>query len=137
MFEDQNRDADVDAAFRGATDVLSFLSIQSPQASHYFEILNLLSSAIDKLRQRRLPRRQNKYVGKIFSLSEPDGVSSQANEPDLISCTPGMAGMSENQLFIGLTGSGSPAFLNGSEVDIALDWDILNLSRWDTFPFVE
>lgn len=136
MFEDQNRDADIDAAFRGATEVLSFISIQSPQAGHYFEILSLLSSAIDKLRQRRLPRRQNKYVGKIFSLGEPDGGTTQGNEAEL-GGTSGVGDGGESQMFLGFGGSGTPGLFNGVDADVALDWDILNLSRWDSFPFVE
>ncbi|KAK4071700.1 transcriptional regulator family: Fungal Specific TF [Trichoderma aggressivum f. europaeum] len=48
MFAKRELDYEVEVAFRSAKDVLDFLGIQSPQASHYSEILGLLSNAITK-----------------------------------------------------------------------------------------
>lgn len=137
MFEEQNRDPDIDSAFRGTTDVLGFLSIQSLQAGHYLEILSCLASAIDKLRQKR-PRGRNKYVGKIFTFTdvgEPVSVSQQ-HDPKSNNGVSGQLALGNDETFLDL-GSPETSFLAGGDLNAALDWDVLNPAQWDTYPFGE
>ncbi|KAL4928647.1 Zn(II)2Cys6 transcription factor [Aspergillus undulatus] len=71
MFSQKELDSTLEEAFTGALDILRFLSQQSAQAAHYFEILNLLRNAIDEQRQRlrENPPPDKKYVSKLFSLN--------------------------------------------------------------------
>ncbi|KAL4946767.1 hypothetical protein BDV06DRAFT_181504 [Aspergillus oleicola] len=71
MFSTKELDSTLEESFTGALEILRFLSQQSAQAAHYFEILNLLRNAIDEQRQRlrEHPPEDKKYVSKLFSLS--------------------------------------------------------------------
>lgn len=137
MFGEQRRDADLDSAFRGTTDVLGFLSIQSPQSSHYLEILNLLSSAIDKSRQEQHWRGRNKYVGKIFSFVEPREAPSRLEFQESLIVSEHPQDFDSSEQFLNANSPGALPFIESGEVENGCNWDILDLSQWDIFPLVE
>lgn len=132
MFAEKNRDYEVEGAFDGAKDVLGFLSAQSPQAGHYLEILSLLSTAIDRQRQRQTTRGRNKYVGKILTLNnDPAPQAGASTSPnDSISVAPVPSMLSDQTDY---TSSAMPDV----SVDFSVDWDALDLSQWDSFPFLD
>ncbi|OIW34815.1 hypothetical protein CONLIGDRAFT_688771 [Coniochaeta ligniaria NRRL 30616] len=139
IFAEQTRDCGVEAAFDGAKDVLGFLAAQSPQACHYLEILTLLSRAIDKQRQRQTARGRNKYVGRIFQLDE-GGTSTAlgADDDDLVSPSssqPGDVIVQEER--DAPDGNESMPGLDSVDENFPSAWDMLELSLWDNFPFVE
>ncbi|EGR48297.1 uncharacterized protein TRIREDRAFT_62244 [Trichoderma reesei QM6a] len=111
MFAKKELDYEVEVAFRSAKDVLDFLGVQSPQASHYSEILGLLSNAIMKRRMELSSRPRSKYVGKLFSFNR-EGHSDHDDS----------AGNDEALTF-------------DDRINVLRGWDGLELSQWDSFPF--
>ncbi|KAM0262170.1 hypothetical protein ACHAQJ_001913 [Trichoderma viride] len=135
MFAKRELDYEIEMAFRSAKDVLDFLGIQSPQAAHYSEILNLLSSAVVKQRMKLPSRPRSRYVGKLLSFSRERDASqdnSANNDEEILS-------LNNSGLTTGEVGgvwvtdlSGQPAEIDG---DMLRGWDSLDLSQWDSFPF--
>ncbi|KAL7796727.1 hypothetical protein V8C37DRAFT_408211 [Trichoderma ceciliae] len=135
MFAKRELDYEVEIAFRSAKDVLDFLGIQSPQAAHYSEILNLLSNAIVKQRMKLSSRPRSRYVGKLLSFSR-EGDTSQdngANNDDetLLDNNTGLPTGETDGVWIADL-SGQHAEMDG---DMLRGWDSLDLSQWDSFPF--
>jgi hypothetical protein len=136
MFAKRELDYEVEMAFRSAKDVLDFQGIQSPQAAHYSEILNLLSSAIVKQRMKLPSRPRSRYVGKLLSFSREGDTrqdNSANNDDDEVlplSNTEPTAGEIGEVWITDL--SGHPAEIDG---DMLRGWDSLDLSQWDSFPF--
>ncbi|PTB65791.1 hypothetical protein BBK36DRAFT_1121016 [Trichoderma citrinoviride] len=134
MFAKKELDYEVEVAFRSAKDVLDFLGIQSPQASHYSEILGLLSNAIMKRRMELSSRPRSRYVGKLLSFNREGGDPGQENGAE-----------NEEALAVddhttcnhaaGVWGADMAA--QGAEMDgdVLRGWDGLELSQWDSFPF--
>lgn len=137
MFAKRELDYEVEVAFRSAKDVLDFLGIQSPQASHYSEILGLLSNAITKRRMKLSSRPRSRYVGKLVSFSD-GGDSSQdniTNDNEALSLN-NTGGLSVSVGEIGGVWSADlPAQSTEMDEDMLRGWDSLDLSQWDSFPF--
>lgn len=139
MFAKKELDYEVEVAFRSAKDVLDFLGVQSPQASHYSEILGLLSNAIMKRRMELSSRPRSKYVGKLFSFNREghsDHDDSAGNDEaltfdDRISTT----GVTAREVVGEVWGADMPAQAAEMGGDVLRGWDGLELSQWDSFPF--
>ncbi|KAM6485264.1 hypothetical protein HDV62DRAFT_354524 [Trichoderma sp. SZMC 28011] len=137
MFAKRELDYEVEVAFRSAKDVLDFLGIQSPQASHYSEILGLLSNAITKRRMKLSSRPRSRYVGKLVSFSD-GGDSSQDNITNDNETLPlnNTGGLSVSVGEIGgVWSTDLPAQSTEMDEDMLRGWDSLDLSQWDSFPF--
>lgn len=135
MFAKNSTDYEIESAFRGAREVLSYLSTQSPQAAHYLEILGSLSNAISKRRSKEVPVERNRYVSKLFTFSDS---AAEIEEPSA-------AGQAEVSRSITNFPSVIEGLEDGSSVlnfgqfdsgDICLDWESLSIAQWDSFPFV-
>ncbi|KAF5024569.1 hypothetical protein F66182_3332 [Fusarium sp. NRRL 66182] len=128
-------DSDISNAFLGAKDVLKHLSVQSPQAAHYLDILTALSSAIDKRRSTEASSGRSRYVSKLFSLDTPAESAGSQTSQDMFDT---MFPLISNQT----TGPGVDdtmqdwVFQQPEGGDFSLDWETLNVSLWDTFPFL-
>lgn len=136
MFAKKELDYEVEVAFRSAKDVLDFLGIQSPQATHYSEILSLLSNAITKRRMKLSSRPRSRYVGKLLSFSR-EGDSSQDNSADDdVEVLPHNinAGLPTGEVG-GAWSADIPAQSEEMDGDMLRGWDNLDLSQWDNFPF--
>lgn len=135
MFAKKELDYEVETAFRSAKDVLDFLGIQSPQAAHYSGILTLLSDAVVKQRMKMPTRPRSRYVGKLISFSKEGDMShdnSSSNDGgDVILPNPAPANGDIGGLWM-TDIAGQPAEMDG---DVLREWDILDLSQWDSFPF--
>ncbi|KAL7802056.1 hypothetical protein V8C44DRAFT_362499 [Trichoderma aethiopicum] len=138
MFAKKELDYEVEVAFRSAKDVLDFLGIQSPQASHYSEILGLLSNAIMKRRMELSSRPRSRYVGKLLSfnreadLGQGDGAANEeALAPDGYANGTAVPARALGEVW-GAEISNQTAELDG---DVLRGWDGLELSQWDSFPF--
>ncbi|THZ14526.1 hypothetical protein D6C89_10113 [Aureobasidium pullulans] len=132
---------ETESAFEGAKRVLTFLAIRSAQASHYLDILNSLSNAITEKRSRRNQSRDNRYVSRLFSpgslkagpevfgermhgdVSEPDEVQINFASTDI-----------DNLPSLGHSPLRCPI---NSQIDpeLFIDWETVNISHWDNFPF--
>ncbi|VUC35839.1 unnamed protein product [Clonostachys rosea] len=129
VFAKRSVEKEIEGAFHDSKEVLKFLSAQSPQAAHYLEILSSLSSAISRRRASEPGTRKSRYVSKLFSLaSSPANPEVQAQDEETYSC---------QTLF------GTPRLEDTNwsfpEIDsgeLNLDWESLNISQWDSFPFV-
>lgn len=138
MFAKKELDYEVEVAFRSAKDVLDYLGIQSPQASHYSEILGLLSNAIMKRRMELSSRPRSRYVGKLLSLNreadigQGDGAANEeALAPDGYASGTSITTRDIDEVW-GAEISNQTAELDG---DVLRGWDGLELSQWDSFPF--
>ncbi|RSL59918.1 hypothetical protein CEP54_007035 [Fusarium duplospermum] len=125
-------DSDIETAFQGAKEVLTHLSKQSPQAAHYLEILTTLSSAIAKRRSKETSAGRSRYVSKIFSLD-----SSAKSEPSTQESWP-LITPNDSQFFLRLDDEATQdwSFPQLEGADLCLDWESLNISQWDSFPFL-
>ncbi|KAL4728764.1 hypothetical protein ACLX1H_003163 [Fusarium chlamydosporum] len=126
-------ESDINTAFQGAKQVLKHLATQSPQAAHYLDILTTLSGAIDKRRSTESSTGRSRYVSKLFSLDAP--TSSQGGQEMLDTMFP----FTEPQS--GATQVVDDAmqdwvFQEPEGGDFSLDWESLNVSLWDTYPFL-
>lgn len=131
IFTKRTVDHEIETAFAGTTEVLSFLATQSPQAAHYLDILTSLSNAALK---RRASTRKNRYVSRIFSVGSATAeapqqlLEPQSWEESLFLDDLGQAPMTGEEME-----SWSLGQLGGE--GLSLDWDSLNISQWDSFPF--
>jgi hypothetical protein len=127
-------ESDINNAFQGAKEVLKHLSTQSPQAAHYLDILTTLSSAIDKRRSTETSTGRSRYVSKLFSLDTPtQGAGSQASQEMLDTMFPftdGQPGQMVDETMQDWV------FQQPEGGDFSLDWESLNVSLWDTYPFL-
>lgn len=128
-------------AFEGAKRVLGFLASRSPQAKHYLDILNSLSAAIAKQHSRVEPSRANRYVSRLFSFGS-SVTSGGALGERMQNGTPGTdAWPGDNNLLAIdelLPITGSPSRWPGNDQidpELFIDWETVNISHWDNFPF--
>ncbi|RGP80775.1 hypothetical protein FLONG3_1116 [Fusarium longipes] len=119
-------ESDINNAFQGAKQVLTHLSTQSPQAAHYLDILTTLSGAIDQRRSAESSTGRSRYVSKLFSLDAP--MSLQDEQFDNLGFTDNQAGSVDAMQ--------DWAFQEAESGDFSLDWESLNVSLWDTYPFL-
>ncbi|KAG5927096.1 hypothetical protein E4U53_002927 [Claviceps sorghi] len=127
LFAKRSNEYGVETAFVGAKDVLHFLSLQSPQAGHYYEILTLLSNEIAKQRQNVAVAGRSQYVSKIFTLREENEVPAGERYGDRFVSIQAEDGVRWP------AGSRTPA---SEEQEGFLGWDSFDISQWDNFPFV-
>ncbi|KAF1842938.1 uncharacterized protein K460DRAFT_340538 [Cucurbitaria berberidis CBS 394.84] len=138
IFVEQKGDDELDAAFHGAQSILSFLSTQSPQAAHYMDILSLLSRAITSKRQKQTQRGRNKYVEKLFAHSqEISAAVSMAHDDNLVLPINGSRITTENSAIPFLGSEMLPSTFEDVSIELPFDWDILEISQWDSFPFLD
>lgn len=138
MFAKKELDYEVEVSFRSAKDVLDFLGIQSPQASHYSEILGLLSNAIMKRRMELSSRPRSRFVGKLLSFNREGDFSQEngAGNDELLSLDDhaNITGVQTGQ--VGQAwGADLSTQVAEMEGDVLRGWDGLELSQWDSFPF--
>lgn len=140
-FAKTNVNNEVERAFDGAKRVLSFLAIRSPQANHYLDILTSLSNAIAQQRCRAEPSRASRYVSRLFSVGSSASTAGASGDPfkDDLSWTSDlldeatMAAIANPGVF-----ADSPSkWPNGDQLDpeMFIDWETVNISHWDNFPF--
>lgn len=134
LFAKGSADHDVESAFGGARDVLSFLATSSPQAAHYHEILTLLAKAISQQRERFASKARSGYVSKILTLHCSDATDrdAEADEQETMPSAD-VAPSAMEQWDSWLRGNRTP--LEQSE-EVIPGWDTLEIAHWDSFPFV-
>ncbi|KAG8667820.1 hypothetical protein FPOAC1_012659 [Fusarium poae] len=136
IFAKHPAEADIMDAFQSAKRVLGHLSTQSPQAAHYLDILTTLSGAIDKRRSSESSTGRSRYVSKLCSLY------SQASraEPVVAEAFPFVYAHSVAEDIVVDDAMQDWVFREseGGEEggDFSLDWESLNVSLWDTYPFL-
>ncbi|KAF4986736.1 hypothetical protein FGRMN_10701 [Fusarium graminum] len=127
-------ESDINKAFQGAKEVLKHLSTQSPQAAHYLDILTTLSGAIDKRRSTEASTGRSRYVSKLFSLDAPtESAASQAGQDMLDTMFPFTESQSGEMMDDTMQ---DWVFQQPEGGDFSLDWESLNVSLWDTYPFL-
>ena len=132
---------ETERAFDGAKRVLSFLATRSPQASHYLDILNSLSNAIAEQRSRTEQGRTNRYVSRLFSFgSSTSNVETFGDRmQDDISGIGALLGDSASVAIDDLPslGGSTARWPSNDQLDpeLFIDWETVNISHWDNFPF--
>ncbi|KAF5256327.1 hypothetical protein FOXYS1_13201 [Fusarium oxysporum] len=127
-------ESDISNAFEGAKDVLRHLATQSPQAAHYLDILTNLSGAIEKRRSNEASSGRSRYVSKLFSLdAPPENAGSQSAQQMLDTMFP-FTDSQTGQIMDDTMQDWVFQQPDGS--DFSLDWETLNVSLWDTYPFL-
>lgn len=127
-------ESDISNAFEGAKDVLRHLATQSPQAAHYLDILTNLSGAIEKRRSNEASSGRSRYVSKLFSLdAPPEDAGSQSAQQMLDTMFP-FTDSQTGQIMDDTMQDWVFQQPDGS--DFSLDWETLNVSLWDTYPFL-
>ncbi|KAL4782135.1 hypothetical protein BJX76DRAFT_302866 [Aspergillus varians] len=154
MFSQKELDSTLEEAFNGALEILRDLSLQSAQAAHYFEILNLLRNAIDEQRQRlrEYPPPDKKYVSKLFSLNthRNNPPQPQRGTPIISSLPQPQPGASldlamQQPLAVGTSypEPEDPVIFDAAATDAAdvaaafSGWEGMDLPLWDRFPFID
>ena len=130
-------DYGIESAFHGARDLLNFLSTKSPQAALYHDILTSLSNAITQRRGRMASKGRSSYVSRIFNFDRPAPTEEEADVEMSRDESHVEAGDEDQRIQIEdifnnwSLGQNTP--VNGGEV--FLDWDSLDISQWDSFPY--
>lgn len=137
MFAKRELDFEIENAFSGAKEILSFIAEQSSQAAHYAEILGLLSSAIAEQRRKTASQGRSKLVSRLFP---SDGGKSVGRSDDAqFRQSEGAAQAVGDRPLLDGTGHwlfGQPPTISTEmESDMIGGWDVLDLSQWDNFPF--
>ncbi|KAJ5120938.1 uncharacterized protein N7515_010326 [Penicillium bovifimosum] len=140
MFSHRDLDPETDEAYRGALTILRVLSLRSAQAAHYLEITTMLEAAIVQQRRRlsaQVRQQRNKYVSRIFSLSDSPvtpprqtGEDEQASTatPLLTQSIPSYSWLQSDDGTAAVT----PPMVDGT----LFDWEGMDLPLWDSFPFL-
>ena len=135
-FAKSTPDHEVEHALEAAKRILAFLALRSPQASHYLDILNSLSTAIAKRRQSLEPKRGNRYVTKLFASPNLPQASIAKDPPNSNSTTQTV--MLDDPMTAAFGTSSfqqMPSANNQFDADLFIDWETINISQWDNFPF--
>lgn len=122
-FAKRNADYNIETAFHGAREILSFMATQSPQAAHYFEILTSLSNAVTERRGRVASSVRSRYVSRLFSFDSERNIDHMPLAPSTDDQSQQMANI-------------LPEWSPDDGRDVFLDWDSLNISQWDNFPYL-
>jgi hypothetical protein len=135
-------DYGIESAFHNARELLSYLGRKSPQAALYHDILTSLSNAITDYRQRAVAKGRSSYVSKLFNFDRAQNnapAAAGAGAAAGSEASRSMPGLNEAQmdsiiatLSFGQntpTGTGEPG-------DLFMDWDSLDISQWDNFPYL-
>jgi hypothetical protein len=140
MFSHRDADPETDDAFRGALAILRMLSLRSAQAAHYLEITTMLEAAIVQQRQRlsaQVRQRRNKYVSRIFSLSDNPVTPQMQTDEDkqARNATPLLTQSVSSYSWLHSddgTSAVTPPMVDGT----LFDWEGMDLPLWDSFPFL-
>lgn len=125
--------------------MLNFLATQSPQAAHYYEILTLLANAIAKQREKIASKGRSRYVSRLFTFDggDADGRADAATGADGgergAEWVPGGAAAAAD--YTAELGEEGVSWMSGSRTpaggeEVFLGWDSLDISQWDSFPFI-
>ncbi|KAL5338271.1 hypothetical protein BJX70DRAFT_367136 [Aspergillus crustosus] len=142
MFSQKEVDSTLEEAFNGALEILRFLSQQSAQAAHYFEILNLLRNAIDEQRQRlrENPPPDKKYVSKLFSLNNrrnsPQPQRGMLSNPETTASATHVQPLPASSEYPE-PDDPSNLFDNVDVTTAFPGWEGMELPLWDRFPFID
>ncbi|OQE02973.1 hypothetical protein PENVUL_c036G02144 [Penicillium vulpinum] len=142
MFSRHDVDPEVDGVFRGALTILRMLASQSAQAAHYLEIITMLEAAIGDQRRRlaaQARQQRSQYVSRIFSFNDspttpqtqPEGDDEEARKATSLrvrSVTSYPWLHSNDGAAVVVT----PPIIDGT----LFDWEGMDLSLWDSFPFL-
>ncbi|KAK5102135.1 hypothetical protein LTR70_006635 [Exophiala xenobiotica] len=143
LFSSDSTDPDTQNAYSNAQTVLQQLSLLSPQAKHYHEILNDFSEAIGKYHRQKLNKKRratNQYLDHIFDLesnTQSQNISGETGQQQYLSPVSGDGTI--------LGTSTGDAFMTGNDIDFRTDlnfnammeiYDPDNLPLvWDDFGF--
>ncbi|OAL23608.1 hypothetical protein AYO22_06185 [Fonsecaea multimorphosa] len=133
MFAQAESRFDMDDSFHNAREVLRNLSIHSPQAEHYYEILSGFADVIQRHRQhlsREKRRYKNKYVDQILTLdvSPSAGGSQSTSSPRTPLSNDRGIGVLENPATSGsVTGGGG---VPGNDFDLNGPFQMADYSQW-------
>ncbi|KEY64159.1 hypothetical protein S7711_03452 [Stachybotrys chartarum IBT 7711] len=122
-------------AFHTARELLQDLSMKSPQSALYYDILTSLSNAISERRGRASSKGRSAYVSKLFHFERPEERQDDrpVGESSVEAPNDGVGGeMSMNDLF---TSWSTRQTTPMGSTDVCLDWDTLDISLWDSFPY--
>ena len=132
---------ETERAFEGSKRVLSFLAIRSPQASHYLDILDSLSNAIAEQRSRTEQSRASRYVSRLFSFGSSTTNAETLNQR-IQDDGSGMGALLGDSASIAIDDlpslGGSPSrWPDNDQIgpELFIDWETVNISHWDNFPF--
>ncbi|KAI6781173.1 GAL4 [Emericellopsis cladophorae] len=127
-------DYGIESAFHNARDILSYLGRKSPQAALYHDILTSLANAITEYRQRAVAKGRSSYVSKLFNFDR-----AQSNAPMGGGEASTTSVLSEGQMdgiMATLSFGQNTPVGNGEPGDLFMDWDSLDISQWDSFPYL-
>lgn len=142
MFTTDRPELDITDAFQGSCSIQKTLSIHSPQAAHYFDILTSLSEAVAARRRQALSQRkraEKPIVERImaFQPPQPCSANSEADHGDIIqSSTTLPATVDENLSEDWLSGIASEFDYQDMMSDPFLNWDNADFLSWDPFSRV-
>ncbi|KAJ5178664.1 uncharacterized protein N7500_001363 [Penicillium coprophilum] len=143
MFSRRDVDPEIDGVFRGALTILRMLASQSAQAAHYLEIITMLEAAIREQRQRlaaQARQRRSPYVNRIFSLSETPTTRHtqiEADDEEEVSNATPIRSQSVTSYPLLHSEDGAATVVTPPMIDSTLfDWEGMDLSLWDSFPFL-
>ncbi|CAH0025284.1 unnamed protein product [Clonostachys rhizophaga] len=135
LFAKESGPYGIEAAFHGARDLLGFLGAKSSLAALYHEMLISLWNVISERRTRKRSHAGNSYVSRIFAFDRPQTQDMRPRQEATNS--PGFMSASQQDQTASLFTAEIPdsnAPLDSGEV--FLDWDSLDITQWDTFPFI-
>lgn len=141
-FAQENVSLEVEQAFQSAKEVLAYFSTQSPQAAHYLDILTSLSTAIATRRSRSKSTGPSHYVSKLFNLSPSFSVGPATTQgPKFEWSALGMgdeAAAGRGAISAGSRPTAPEAWpqTDAEFPNFDIDWQSLNISQWDSFPFL-
>ncbi|KAL6922921.1 hypothetical protein FSST1_000195 [Fusarium sambucinum] len=132
IFAKHPAESDIVDAFQSAKRVLKHLSTQSPQAAHYLDILTTLSGAIDKRRSSESSTGRSRYVSKLCSLYS----QASREEPIVAEAFPFVYAHSVAEDIVVDDAIQDWVSQEPEGGDFSLDWESLDVSLWDTYPFL-
>lgn len=136
VFAKSTVDFGIESGFHGSRDLLSFLGVKSPQAALYYDILTSLGNAISEYRKRALGNGKSSYVSKIFNFGQGQtgGRSSEAEQQ--VDGTGSTLAEQRSQMDDILAGWSYGQNTPVGSGEMFLDWDSLDISQWDSFPYI-
>ncbi|CAG9942301.1 unnamed protein product [Clonostachys rosea f. rosea IK726] len=126
-------DYGIESAFHGARELLNFLGAKSSQATLYYDILTSLSNVINERREKSSTKSRTAYVSKLFNFErqQPEGQARDANRA--AQSSEDQQPVQMNDLFATCSLGNNTPLESG---DMFLDWDSLDISLWESFPYL-
>ncbi|VUC37378.1 unnamed protein product [Clonostachys rosea] len=129
-------DYGIESAFHGARELLNFLGAKSSQATLYYDILTSLSNVINERREKSSTKSRTAYVSKLFNFerqqSEGQAVDGNGMNPAAQSSEDQQPAQTNDLFATCSLGNNTP--LESGEM--FLDWDSLDISLWESFPYL-